>query len=222
MSIIAIALLASFNGAPVQDEAAPRVETHSEIRIITADGQSPGRLDADGDGVITREEFSAPIGNAFDRLDANDDGRLSTGELASGDGEGGAGRRMMMLGGPGGPGGPHGPGVHVFTSGQDGPSGHGVMMFGGPGGPGGGAQVFTFRRGGPEGGPGEAGGHQVFVRRFGGPDGPGPGDMDKDGDGKVSQDEFLAPLRETFARMDADNDGFLSDGEGHPAPPSAD
>ena len=225
MSIIAIALVAALNAAPVQDEAAPRAETRSEVRIITSGGEGPGRLDADGDGVITREEFSAPIGDAFDRLDADDDGRLSTGELASGHGEGGPGRRMMMLGGPGGPGGPHGPGVHVFTSREGGPGGHGVMMLGGPGGPGGGAQVFTFRRGGPEGGPshggpGEAGGHQVFVRRFGGPE--GPGDMDKDGDGKVSQEEFLAPLREAFARMDADNDGFLDDGEGHPTPPSAD
>lgn len=219
MSIIAVALLVALNGAPTQDEA-PRVETRSEIRIVTADGEGPGRLDADGDGVVTREEFSAPMGSAFDRLDANDDGRLSTGELASGHGEGDPDRRVMMLGGPGGPGGPHGPGVHVFTSREDGPGGHGVMTFGGPGGPGGDAQVFTFRRGGPEGGPGAAGGHQVFVRRFGGPN--GPGEMDRDGDGKVSQEEFLAPLREAFGRMDADSDGFLDDGEGHHTPPSAD
>ena len=225
MSIVAVALVAALNGAAAQDQAAPRAETRSEVRIITSAGEGAGRLDADGDGVVTRQEFSAPMGDAFDRLDANHDGRLTTGELASGHGEGGPGRRMMMLGGPGGPGGPHGPGVHVFTSREDGPGGHGVMMFGGPGGPGGDAQVFTFRHGGPEGGPphashGGPGSHQVFVRRFGGPD--GPGEMDKDGDGTVSQDEFLAPLREAFGRMDADNDGFLDDGEGHHTPPSAD
>lgn len=186
MSITAIALLAVLNGAPDQDPAAPRVETRSEIRIITADGQGPGRLDKDGDGVITREEFSAPMGDAFDRLDADHDGRLSTEELAAGHG------------------GPDGPG-------------HRAMMLGGPGGPG--FQVFTLRSG-PGGGPMPGGPGHVFVRRLGGPD--GPGEMDKNGDGRVSQDEFLAPLIETFQRMDADRDGFLDEGEGRPAPPPAD
>lgn len=224
MSVIAVALLAAL-GATTQEEAAPRVETRSEIRIVTTDGEGPGRLDADSDGVVTREEFSAPMDAAFDRLDANDDGRLSTGELAARHDEGGPGRRVIMMGGPGGPGGPHGPGVHVFTMREDGPGGHGAMMFGGPGGPGGEAQVFTFRHGGPEGGPPPMGPqgpgpHQIFVHRFGGPD--GPGEMDRDGDGKVSQDEFLAPLREAFGRMDVDNDGLLEEGEGRPTPPPAD
>lgn len=236
MSVIAIALLAALNGGAAQDQHGPRVETRSEVRIVNMGGDSPGRLDADGDGVVTREEFSAPMGDAFDRLDANDDGRLSTEELTDGHGEGGPGHRMMMMGGPGGPGvqvftsglrpgGPGGPGVHVITREGGSP---GVMMFGGPdgpGGPGGDVQVFTFRSGGPEGGPPPmgpkgSGSPQVFVHRFGGPD--GPGEMDKDGDGKVSQDEFLAPLREAFGRMDADNDGFLEEGEGRPTPPPAD
>ena len=64
------------------------------------------------------------------------------------------------------------------------------------------------------------GNQQVFVRRFGGPD--GPGQMDTNGDGKVSEEEFLAPLREAFGNMDADHDGFLDEGEGHRAPPSGD
>lgn len=232
MSIIAAALLAVLNAAPAQDDD-PRVETRSEIRIITTDGEGPGRLDADGDGVVTREEFSAPMGNAFDRLDTNDDGRLSAEELAAN--RGGPRDHVIMRDGPGGPRGPGGPGFNIFTSrveGPDGPGEHdvriitrdggpGVMMLDGPGGRGGDAEVFVIRRDGPEGGPGGPGQHRVFVRRFGGPD--GPGEMDKDGDGKVSQAEFLAPLTETFARMDADGDGFLDDGEGAPPPaPSAD
>lgn len=203
MSIIAVALLAALNGAAPQDQAAPRVETRSEVRIVTRDGEGPGRLDANGDGVVTREEFSAPMGAAFDRLDADHDGRLSNEELAAGHGPGGpGGPDMMIFGGPHGPGGP-----------------------GGRGGPGGDVRVFAFRHDGPEGGPeggppppGGPGSRQVFVRRPGGPD--GPGEMDKDGDGKVSQEEFLTPLREAFAHMDADHDGFLDEGEGPPPPPA--
>jgi hypothetical protein len=229
MAMTAIVLLAALASASPQDDA-PRVETRSEVRIITTDGEGPGRLDADGDGVVTREEFSAPMGDAFDRLDANDDGRLSTEELAAN--RGGPRDHVIMRDGPGGPG---GPGFHIFTSrldGVEGPGEHdvriitrdgapGVMMLDGPGGPGGDAEVFVIRRGGPEGGPGGPGPHHVFVRRFGGPD--GPGEMDKDGDGKVSQAEFLAPMIEAFGRMDADGDGFLDEGEGAPPlPPSAD
>lgn len=186
MSIAALALLAALTTSP-QDGDGPRVERRSEIRIVTTDSGGPGRLDADGDGVVTREEFSAPMGDAFDRLDENDDGRLSAEELAASHG-------------PGGPGGP----------------GRRVMMMGGPGGPGE-HDVRVFTLGGPEGGPEGPGPHRVFVQRFGGPD--GPGDVDANDDGKVSQDEFLAPLVEAFGRMDADNDGFLDQGEHAPPPP---
>jgi len=256
MSVIAIALLAALNGTAPQDQAGARVETRSEVHVVNMGGDGPGRLDADGDGVVTREEFSAPMGSAFDRLDANDDGRLSTEELAASHGEGGPGHRVMVMGGPdgpggpgerdvhvitrdGGPGGPGGSGVQVFTSrmggpggpggpgvqivtrdGPGGPGGHGMpMVFQSGGGEGGAVQVFTTRSG-PDGGsmPGGPGQHQMVVRSFGGPD--GPGDMDKDGDGKVSQEEFLAPLREVFGRMDADHDGFLDEGEGPTPPPS--
>ena len=221
---VTIVLLAALGGAALQDQAAPRVETRSEIHVVSTGGDGPGRLDANGDGEVTREEFSAPMGNAFDRMDTDQDGRLSTAELAARPGPGAGG-----------------PGFHTFTTTREGPGRHevrivtgdgvagghggsglpGMMVFGGPDGPGGDAQVFTFRRSGPEGGPPVPGGsgQQIFVRRFGGPD--GHGDMDKDGDGKVSQEEFLAPMREVFGRMDADHDGFLDGDEDRPAPPPA-
>jgi Ca2+-binding EF-hand superfamily protein len=37
--------------------------------------------------------------------------------------------------------------------------------------------------------------------------------LDTDNDGKVTEEEFLAPLREAFQRMDEDRDGALDDGE---------
>lgn len=205
MSISTIALIAALATIPMSQDAEPRIETRSEIRIVTSGGSDgPGRLDADEDGFVTREEFVAPLANAFDRLDENDDGRLSSDEM------------------PEGREGHHGP--MVFNMREGGP---GIMMFGGPdgrhGGPGGRAMVFggrggdenvfVFRRGSP-GGDGEAHGpgeHRIEIRRFGGPD--GPGDMDANDDGRVTEDEFLAPLREAFQRMDADRDGALDDGE---------
>jgi len=201
MTIAAIALLATLSGSPAHQADTPRVETRSEVRVITMggpEGQGPGLIDADEDGVVTREEFSAPMATAFDRMDADHDGRLTANELAAGHGEGGPGAPgphvMMMLGGPGGPEG-------------------GPMMFRGGGD--GNARVFTFRYGGPEGGPGE---RRVEIRRFGGPD--GQGDMDKDGDGRVSEAEFLAPMREAFQAMDADGDGALEAAERPAGPPS--
>lgn len=188
MSIIAIALLGVLNGATAQDQAPPRVETRSEVRIIRMDGgAAPGSLDGDGDGVVTRDEFAAPLNSAFDRLDKDGDGRLSREELAASEG-----------------------GDRVFNS-EQAEGGPRVMILGGPGASAGaaGAQVFTLRRGGPAGeatvleGPGRS---QVFVRRFGSGGSEG---MDADGDGKVSEAEFLAPLREAFQRMDADRDGFI-------------
>jgi hypothetical protein len=213
MSIAAIALFAALSAPPAPQEDGPRAESRSEIRIVTMggpDGHGPGRLDADGDGVVTREEFSAPMATAFDRMDADHDGRLTTEELAAGHGEGapqGHRVRVMRMGGP------------------DGPGGH-PMMFGGED-EGGDAQVFMFRReGGPEGGPhpgpGGPGERRVEIRRFGGPE--GHASMDTNNDGKVSEEEFLAPMREAFQSMDADHDGALDDSEaphGPPPPPHA-
>lgn len=204
MSISSLALIAALAILPSAQDDEPRVETRSEVRIITMGGDGPGRLDADEDGFVTREEFTAPLASAFDRLDADDDGRLSTEELRShhADGEDHDGPMIlnMLRGGPrfrmfGG----HGPGdVMMFHSGSEG----------------GDREVFIMRRGGP-GGDREwsgSGGGRVEIRRFGGPD--GHGDMDANEDGRVTEDEFLAPLREAFQRLDADRDGALDDREG--------
>lgn len=37
--------------------------------------------------------------------------------------------------------------------------------------------------------------------------------LDKDGDGKISPDEFAAPMKAHFAELDADHDGFLEQNE---------
>jgi Ca2+-binding EF-hand superfamily protein len=42
------------------------------------------RIDANGDGVISREEFTAPAIKRFDRLDANNDGIVTPEERAAG------------------------------------------------------------------------------------------------------------------------------------------
>ena len=64
--------------------------------------------------------------------------------------------------------------------------------------------------GGTTGSVGGAGGTSV-----GGPTGGhgGENDLDADNDGKISEAEFSAPLREAFARMDADHSGFIETGE---------
>jgi hypothetical protein len=118
----------------------------------------------------------------------------------------------MMLGGP------DGPGPHRFE----------LRVGDEEGGPGERREVRVFTRG-------EGEGEAPVILRHGGPDGPfridgeihngrfelhridgagdGPGDRDKDGDGKVSEVEFTAPLRDAFARMDADHSGFIEEGE---------
>jgi hypothetical protein len=96
----------------------------------------------------------------------------------------------------------HGPGGEQFNIRIEGPDGPGPH---GPHGPGG--AMWTERHG-PEGGrPGE----DVTIIRHG--PGDGPGEMDRNKDGKVSFDEFTGPLREHFQAADKNKDGFLDKDE---------
>ena len=206
-----------------QTPAPPAPPVHTRVMVIGADG--PGGLDRDGDGQVTREEFAAPMNDHFARLDADSDGRLSTGELSAGhDARGGDEHDIRIMRGPGGPGVRHlemrrarpggeagGHAEHagdgetrttVFVGGLTGPGGEReIVIHGGPGG----HSMMNGPRGAdwpPE---------RIEIRRVGGPG--GENDLDADNDGKISEAEFSAPLREAFARMDADHSGFIEAGE---------
>jgi len=184
------------------------------------------RCDTNGDGQIARDEFRG-ADQAFDRLDANDDGVITREEAAAapaggpqagpgGQGGRGAGRMAMdpaqrwqqMLqrfdadgdgrlsaeefqGAP-----------RIFTMlDQD---GDGVVTEaegtrfgpGGQGGPGAGAG-----RGGPLGQPRRGFDFQQMLQR-----------LDRDGDGRISQDEWPG-REEMFARLDADGNGVITEEE---------
>ncbi|MBX9616184.1 MAG: EF-hand domain-containing protein [Caulobacteraceae bacterium] len=205
MSIASIALVAALiMPSPVQDREALQAgladalgaEFPSDVRVImVARPGSSGGQDTDADGIVTRDEFLAPVGAAFDRLDADGDGRLTAAERAEASGPATVG-----------------PGAHFMQ-----------LEGRGPGGEDGGGRVFMFRPGGPEGRPGRdgPGGIQVERLRLGGPQGQAGLDVDRDG--KISEVEFLAPLRDVFRRLDKDGDGALSGaenpGDGPPLPP---
>ncbi|GAA0869037.1 hypothetical protein GCM10009116_08730 [Brevundimonas basaltis] len=169
-------------------------------RVIMMGPGGPASLDKDGDGQVSRAEFTAPMNDHFARLDANGDGRLSEEELSGGEGPGahhwvhrsdGDGEARTM----------------VFTrgSGEAGPRIEREVIIRGPGGAGGPHMMRS---------PGhDATGNELRFEfhHDGGPG--GHGEMDKDGDGRISEAEFIAPLRDAFARMDADRSGYIEAGE---------
>ncbi|MBU1325275.1 MAG: EF-hand domain-containing protein [Alphaproteobacteria bacterium] len=206
---------------PPPPPAPPAPPAPPHVMMFSHSG--PG-LDADGDGFVSRDEFAAPMTGHFAGLDKDGDGRLSTDELSAG----GPGRHDVMIrhGGPmvghGGPGegAPHvfvmgGPGngeVRTWTS-EDGKEvrveAQTIVMRGGPGVP-----PMPPHPPHAPGAPVPPGTH-VVVHSIGGPGGaPGvPAELDADGDGRVTEDEFLAPMREGFRKMDADGSGALEAGE---------
>ncbi|NBW10583.1 MAG: hypothetical protein EBR82_21415 [Caulobacteraceae bacterium] len=214
IAMIIAGIVAGPDAAPgaTQTPPAPAEGVHRDVRVFTLDGpggpDGPGprgpALDKNGDGFVTRDEFTAPQTQAFDFLDKNHDGKISTEEFA----EGRAAAMVVLGGGAGGPG--RGP-VRVHVGG--GPEG--ALFSGQMGGPAGGeTRTFVIRRDGGDGDlPPPPPGARIQIDRIVGPGGEGPGDLDKDHDGKVSEEEFLAPLREAFQRMDADHSGYLESGE---------
>jgi hypothetical protein len=194
-------ILAGVVAGPAADQAAPDAhpEIRQDVRVFTMGPDGPGphgaAMDKNGDGFVTREEFTAPQTQAFDFLDKNRDGKISTEEFAEG-----RAAAAVVLGGPG----RRGP-VRIHMGGPEGGlPGAPMASFTGDDG-----QMVFIRRDGPGGDMPPPPGANIQIHRIGGPGGEGPGDLDKDHDGKISQEEFEAPLREAFERMDKNHSGFI-------------
>jgi hypothetical protein len=153
------------------------------VFVMGGPGEGPhGKIDANGDGVVTKDEFLAMHNAMFAKIDKNNNGRIDKDEMEAHHGPGGPMQIRMRH--PGGPDGPRGPGGPMGCEGGPHGEGHDVMI---------------LRHGGPEG--------------MAGPHMRGREDLDANKDGKVSFEEFVAPLRDAFGRMDKDKSGFLEKGE---------
>ena len=152
-----------------QSAEAPPPPPEGERHMIFTSGDGPSR-DADNDGFVSREEFMAPLADAFGRLDKDGDGRLSADEREDAHGEmrmrhphpmAGAGPMPMMLRHHGAEGGE----VRTIVVEQDGEGPARVTVNGRPVEGDQRIEVVTA-----EGGPGR-GGHPMIMRR--GADGEG-------------------------------------------------
>ena len=147
-----IALSAVLLQDPPAPPPPPMPEVRSRFVFVGAGAEGSGGLDKDNDGQVTREEFAAPLNDAFGRMDKDGDGRLSREELAA---SGVAGDRDVTVRRLGGDGdiqrfelrrGPDGDGVRVRAHGDR------PMVFVSPDHPDGQARVFVRGRpGGPRG-----------------------------------------------------------------------
>lgn len=205
--------LIALSAVLLQDPPAPPPPPERETRFVlsTMGGDGPGGLDANEDGEVTREEFAAPLNDAFARMDKNGDGRLTGDELPrvmGGDEDitvlRGPGPHRFEMRRPGSPGGPEvefrreGDRTIILSDGEPGERRVTIRRSGEPG-----AMIFERHEGMPASG-------RIEAFRVGG---SGNARLDTDGDGKVSEAEFLAPLLEVFARADKDGSGFIEEGE---------
>jgi len=148
------------------------------------------RFDKDGDGTVSKEEFPGPQ-DRFTKLDSNGDGVIDAGEAPTGRPHHGKGRGNI---------------IHKFDKNGDGQVSR--DEFPGP------DECFASLDTNGDGNidateaaqtPGrpcpqwKRGGN--FIQKF-----------DKDGDGKVSKDEFPGP-EERFTRLDSNGDGYIDSSE---------
>ncbi|RZJ44257.1 MAG: hypothetical protein EON86_03690, partial [Brevundimonas sp.] len=156
----------------------PLMEVRSRFVFVGAGDQGPGSIDADDDGQITREEFAAPLNDAFSKMDEDGDGHLSRDELAANTGAEDAHVTVRPLGDD----------IERFELRRRATrlerDGERTMIFVTPDGAGSEPHVIVRARpGGPDS---ERPGGIEFRRA----DRRGSNDLDKDGDGKVSEAEF--------------------------------
>lgn len=150
-------------------------------------------MDKDGDGFISREEFIAPQTRAFEFLDKDRDGKVSTAEFAEGRP---AALAVLANGGP------------LRVAGV-GPNGDPMAVLSGEGG----RMMFVRRGSMVASGAGPVIDGNISVHRIPGSGSASSVGLDKNGDGKISKDEFDAPVREAFERMDTDHSGSIDPGE---------
>jgi len=222
--------------APMNDHFA-RMDANSDGRLSTEE-LSAGHVGMAGEGhdIMVMHGPGGPGERHVEmrRVDGGEPGvrveRVVTQTIFV-DGEPGAGgrREIVIHSGPGGPDGPHRADGHRETWGEW-SARRGQQPGGGDGSAGAPPRIELRRADGPGseprvmvfsgseglaelvGGPGEGGpGQRIEIMRVGGPD--GENDLDSDKDGKISEAEFSAPIREAFARLGVLLQGFIEPGE---------
>lgn len=187
-------------------------ETQTEERRVVVMGGPGGHMEI-GDEGLTREAFMARHQEMFARLDADGNGVVTREEMHAMAEAHGDGPMRVRLHGPGGDGGPMvfhgegGPGERDVVIIRRGPDGETINVEGGPG-------EWTSEDGhrriiiGGPGHEGEDGERHVMVFRH-----SAEGGLDSDGDGRWTFEEMVAPMREHFNQLDANGDGFVDEAE---------